>query len=74
MIYDKNSIILDKAPLNFMWIGHIHLLFPDAKIIHINRNIKDTALSIYKNMFDASALTWTYNQEHLIKFIELYKV
>ena len=73
MIYDKNSIILDKAPLNFMWIGHIHLLFPDAKIIHINRNIKDTALSIYKNMFDASALTWTYNQEHLIKFIELYK-
>ena len=24
-------------------------------------------------MFDASALTWTYNQEHLIKFIELYK-
>ena len=73
MVYDKNSIILDKAPLNFMWIGHIHLLFPDAKIIHINRNIKDTALSIYKNMFDASALTWTYNQEHLIKFIELYK-
>ena len=73
MIYDKNSIILDKAPLNFMWIGHIHLLFPDAKIIHISRNIKDTALSIYKNMFDASALTWTYNQEHLIKFIELYK-
>ena len=73
MIYDKNSIILDKAPLNFMWIGHIHLLFPDAKIIHINRNIKDTALSIYKNMFDASALTWTYNQEHLVKFIELYK-
>jgi len=72
-IYDKNSIILDKAPLNFMWIGHIHLLFPDAKIIHINRNIKDTALSIYKNMFDASALTWTYNQEHLIKFIELYR-
>ena len=73
MVYNKNSIILDKAPLNFMWIGHIHLLFPDAKIIHINRNIKDTALSIYKNMFDASALTWTYNQDHLIKFIELYK-
>ena len=72
-LYDNNSIILDKAPLNFMWIGHINLLFPDAKIIHCKRNLKDTALSIYKNMFDASALTWTYNQDHLIGFVELYQ-
>ena len=72
-LYNKDSIILDKAPLNFMWIGHVKLLFPSAKIIHIRRNLRDTALSIYKNMFDASALTWAYNQDHLIKFIELYK-
>lgn len=72
-LYNKDSIILDKAPLNFMWIGHVKLLFPSAKIIHIKRNLRDTALSIYKNMFDASALTWAYNQDHLIKFIELYK-
>ena len=72
-LYDNNSIILDKAPLNFMWIGHINLLFPDAKIIHCKRNLKDTALSIYKNMFDASALTWTYNQDHLLRFVELYQ-
>ena len=50
-LYDDNKIILDKAPLNFQLIGYIKMLFPDAKIIHCTRNIKDTILSIYKNVF-----------------------
>ena len=32
--YDENLIILDKAPLNFLWIGFIKMLIPDAKIVH----------------------------------------
>ena len=71
--YDGNKIILDKSPLNFEWIGFIKLLFPNAKIIHCTRNLKDTALSIYKNVFDSSSFPWSYNQEQLIKFINLYK-
>ena len=71
--YDQNLIILDKAPLNFVWIGYIKLLFPSAKIIHCRRNLKDTALSIYKNSFDGTGLPWSYDQKYLIKFIDLYK-
>ena len=71
--YDQNLIILDKAPLNFFWIGFIKILFPSAKIIHSKRNLKDTALSIYKNVFDAASLTWAYDQECLVQFIEYYK-
>ncbi len=71
--FDQNLIILDKSPLNFQWIGFIKLLFPQAKIIHCKRNLKDTALSIYKNIFDGSSLVWSYNQESLLKFINLYK-
>tara|TARA_B100000795_G_C22796361_1_gene439545 strand:+ start:1350 stop:2888 length:1539 start_codon:yes stop_codon:yes gene_type:complete len=71
--FDQNLIILDKSPLNFQWIGFIKLLFPEAKIIHCKRNLKDTALSIYKNIFDGSTLTWSYNQENLLNFINLYK-
>ena len=52
--YDKDKIILDKSPLNFEWIGFIKLL-SNAKIIHCSRNLKDTALSIYKNVFDGSS-------------------
>ena len=70
--YDKSSIILDKAPLNFLWIGFIKILFPNAKIIHSKRNLKDTALSIYKNAFDTSSLTWAYDQKCLLKFTQYY--
>ena len=68
-----SKIILDKSPLNFIWIGFIKLLFPKAKIIHCKRNLRDVGLSIYKNFFDGGHLPWSYNQETLIKFIEAYK-
>ena len=71
--YDDNLIILDKAPLNLVWIGFIKILFPTAKIIHCKRDLKDTALSIYKNTFEGWALPWSYSQKYLIKFIELYR-
>ena len=71
--YDKESIILDKAPLNFLWLGFIKILFPNSKIIHSKRNLKDTALSIYKNVFDASSLTWAYDQDCLIEYLKYYK-
>ena len=68
-----SKIILDKSPLNFIWIGFIKLLFPKAKIIHCKRNLRDVGLSIYKNFFDGGHLPWSYNEETLIKFIEAYK-
>ena len=71
--YHNNLIILDKAPLNLVWLGFINILFPTAKIIHCKRNLKDTALSIYKNTYEGLALPWSYNQEYLVKFIDLYK-
>ena len=71
--YDDKKIILDKAPLNFQWIGFIKLLFPNAKIIHSKRNLKDTALSIYKNVFEDINMPWSYDQEELVEFINIYE-
>lgn len=39
----------DKLPHNFLQIGLIQLLFPNAKIIHCRRHPVDTCLSIYTN-------------------------
>ena len=66
------EIIVDKTPENFMWIGLIKLIFPEAKIIHCRRQIKDTALSIYKNLFHGSAYSWSYNKDELTNYIKLY--
>lgn len=69
----SNDIILDKAPINFIWIGFIKLLFPNSKIIHCKRNLRDVALSIYKNYFDGGSMPWGYNEKTLVKYIECYK-
>jgi len=67
----KNNIV-DKSPLNFQWLGFIKILFPNSKIIHCSRNIKDTALSIYKNAFSINSIVWSNNQDDLTKYISLY--
>ncbi len=66
------KIILDKNPLNFQWIGFIKILFPKAKIIHCKRNLKDTALSIYKNAFHINSIVWSNNEDDLAEYIYLY--
>jgi hypothetical protein len=43
--------VTDKMPHNFYYIGLIKLLFPNAKIIHCQRNPLDTCISIYFQNF-----------------------
>ncbi len=61
--------IIDKHPLNFIYIGLILLMLPHAKIIHTTRNPLDTCLScFFQNFtqgqdysFDLGALAGFYN-------------
>ena len=70
--YNKNTeFYTDKAPLNFIWLGVIKLIFPNAKIIHCLRNPKDNILSLYKNDFDGK-LNFTYNFDDLYEFYNEY--
>lgn len=71
--FSKDRVIVDKSPYNFFWIGFIKILFPNSKIIHMNRDIKDTALSIYNNLFGTVKMDWTYSQENIIRYIKIYK-
>jgi|TARA_B100001971_G_scaffold39015_1_gene34136 tetratricopeptide (TPR) repeat protein len=71
--FDLNKIKIDKAPSNFFWIGFISTLFPNSKIIHIKRNIKDNCLSIYKNVFGGNRTDWTYDITNIKKYVKIYK-
>lgn len=44
--------ITDKMPANFYAVGLIHLMLPNAKIIHVNRNPVDTCLSCFTRLFN----------------------
>ena len=45
--------ITDKMPGNFMHAGLIHLALPNARIIHIHRDPRDTAISCFSTLFTA---------------------
>jgi tetratricopeptide (TPR) repeat protein len=58
----------DKLPLNFHWLGFIKKVFPNAKIIHIERNPVATCFSIYKTLFSHGSLDFSYSQDDIISF------
>jgi tetratricopeptide (TPR) repeat protein len=48
------ALLTDKRPDNFLHVGLIKTLFPDAKIIHTRRNRLDNLLSLYFLHLDGS--------------------
>jgi hypothetical protein len=46
--------IVDKMPLNFMFVGLIHAALPNAKIIHVRRDPLDTCVSCFSLLFTGS--------------------
>jgi tetratricopeptide (TPR) repeat protein len=47
--------LIDKQPYNFLHVGLIALLFPQARIVWCRRDPRDIALSIYSESFAPSA-------------------
>jgi tetratricopeptide (TPR) repeat protein len=45
--FPEAQFVTDKRPDNFLYIGLIKLLFPNAKIVHTTRNALDNCLAIY---------------------------
>ena len=63
--------VTDKMPMNFFHAGLIHLLFPEAAIIHCNRNPMDTALSIYCQHFPPG-MDYAYRLEDIAAYHQRY--
>lgn len=64
--------ITDKLPNNFLNVGMIRLLFPQATIVHCTRDPRDTCFSIYKHYFSARGHDYAYDQEELGRYYNLY--
>ena len=43
--------VVDKMPHNFLYLGFVHLAFPNVRLVHIQRDPIDTCLSIYTTFF-----------------------
>jgi len=52
---------VDKQPLNFLHVGLIRALFPQAWIVHCRRSERDTALSIWSQHFGSGEYRFAYD-------------
>ena len=70
---DDRSIVTDKMPHNFLYVGLIFSAFPDAKIIHVNRDPAATCWSNYKHYFATKGLGYCYDLDDTVSYFGLYK-
>lgn len=64
--------VVDKMPNNFLVLGIIHALFPQAKIIHVKRNPIDTLLSCYTKLFSEGQY-FSYDLNELGQYYHCYE-
>ena len=65
--------ITDKLPHNFLNVGMIRILFPNATLIHCHRDPRDTCFSIYKHLFGSDSHAYAYDLRHLARYYNGYK-
>ncbi len=72
----KSSIIIDKLPLNYIHIGILYRIFPNARFIISTRDLRDVALSCYFQNFSLNAamvnfLDWQNTVDYLQEIKQL---
>jgi hypothetical protein len=64
--------VTDKMPLNFRFVGLIHLILPNAQIVHCRRDPLDTCLSCFAQNFSRGQ-DWSYDLEDLGRYYRGYE-
>jgi tetratricopeptide (TPR) repeat protein len=63
--------LVDKTPLNFLYLGLIHLALPKARIIHLRRNPVDSCYAMYKTLF-RMGFPFTYSLQDVGRYYIAY--
>ena len=69
----KPTRFADKMLTNYMNVGFIHLLFPNALILHVAREPMDTIFSAYKHDFPSGGLDYTSEFNGLAQLYHSYR-
>lgn len=61
---------LDQDPLNFRWLDIAAAMFPQAKVIHLRRDARDTAVSLWSQDFAHSDMAFAYDFGDISAYME----
>ena len=63
--------VSDKMPDNYMYLGFLAVLFPEATFIHCRRDLRDVALSCW--MTDFRSIRWANDPDHIASRSRQYR-
>ena len=70
---EGQAFATDKMPQNFKYIALICAAFPEAKIVHVQRNAEATCWSNFKHYFASKGLGYSYSLRDTVAYYGLYK-
>jgi hypothetical protein len=65
--------LVDKMLTNYYNVGFIHMLYPNALILHVMREPMDTLFSAFKHEFPAGTLAYTSHMPALTEMYAAYR-
>ncbi len=70
---DGRPVLIDKMPLNFLWIGYICAALPEARIVHVSRDPIAVAWSLYRHSFAGSGNGFVDDPEDIARYMVLQR-
>lgn len=67
------AFYLDKNPLNLLWADAARALLPAVRIVCLQRDPRDVALSLWSNHFAHPAMGFSYDLAHIGAFLRGYQ-
>jgi hypothetical protein len=64
--------LVEKLPMNYLYVGAIHRALPDAKILLITRSPLDSCFAMYRTLF-GDAYPFSYDFEDLGRYYAAYQ-
>lgn len=71
--YGEFQVLTDKRPDNYLFLGLLKALFPNAKFIFTQRNKLDNCLSVYFLRL-GQAMNYANNLEHIIHYYDQHEL
>jgi len=67
----KDARVVDKTPMNYLYLGLIHTALPQARVIHVRRHPLDVCYAMYKTLF-RMAYPFSYSLSDLGQYFLAY--
>jgi tetratricopeptide (TPR) repeat protein len=66
------AFLVDKTPVNFLYVGLIALALPEARIVHVRRDPTDVGYALFKTLFQTGC-PYAYDLEDIGRYIGAWR-